>query len=292
MKIRQTTILGFSLLLAGLALCGVGLWLLLSPAQYQATARIEINPDVFDLNRNGQGVAPYDPYLIQTEFEIIQSQAVLDKVINSLNLDVVWGREYAGGRILTTNEFITILKKYLKLAIVRNTWLIEISFTSDDPDEVAKIANAIAKAYQDYRVDLRRLNWQKGIQVIEEEYKKDMQAIKAKQESLGQLRQQLNVPNPEPADELLKSNYPTYFQVKQELQKMIESPKLLHEEDLLHKSETMSPEIPPPVQIVDLAQPPKSSASPNRFLGAVLLAIGLFPTVGGFLMLKSSRYPV
>jgi hypothetical protein len=53
----------------------------------------------------------------------------------------------------------------------------------------------------------------------------------------------------------------------------------------------MSPEIPPPVQIVDLAQPPKSSASPNRFLGAVSLAIGFAASFGGWRLLKTSRRP-
>jgi hypothetical protein len=44
--------------------------------------------------------------------------------------------------------------------------------------------------------------------------------------------------------------------------------------------------------IIEIAQPPKSPVGPNRSLGAALLAIGLLSTVGGFLMLKSSRHPV
>ncbi len=46
MEIGPKKFIGFSLLLAGVALCGGGLWLLLSPAQYQATARIETQPDL------------------------------------------------------------------------------------------------------------------------------------------------------------------------------------------------------------------------------------------------------
>jgi len=38
--------------------------------------------------------AVYDPYFIQTEFEIIQSQLVLNSVIDKLKLNVAWGKKY------------------------------------------------------------------------------------------------------------------------------------------------------------------------------------------------------
>jgi len=49
MQVHRTKILGFSLLLGGLVLCGIGLWLLLSPAQYRAEVKIIIMSDVSDI---------------------------------------------------------------------------------------------------------------------------------------------------------------------------------------------------------------------------------------------------
>jgi uncharacterized protein involved in exopolysaccharide biosynthesis len=46
--------------------------------------------------------AAYDPYFIQTEFEIIQDRVVLGKVIEALNLNVEWGKKYFGGETLKT----------------------------------------------------------------------------------------------------------------------------------------------------------------------------------------------
>jgi uncharacterized protein involved in exopolysaccharide biosynthesis len=43
------------------------------------------------------------------------------------------------------------------------------------------------------------------------------------------------------------------------------------------------------VRIVDIAEPPPSPVGPNRVLGAVLLGLGLFPLVGGILLLKPTR---
>jgi uncharacterized protein involved in exopolysaccharide biosynthesis len=176
MEIRRATILGFTLLLAGLTLCGVGLWLLLSPAQYQATAVIKVESDVNDIigiSGPARDSSGYDPYFIQTTFEIIQSEVVLGKVVKAMNLNVEWGEKYSGGATFTTNESFAILKRHLQIASVRNTRLIGISFTSDDPDEAFKVANAIAKAYQDYRLERRREITLKGIEVLQQEYQEE-----------------------------------------------------------------------------------------------------------------------
>ncbi len=308
MEIRRATILGFTLFMAGLVLCGVGLWLLLSPAQYRATARIELIPQATDIppidNFN-----PSDPYFIQTEFEIIQSQAVLGKVINSLNLNVEWGKKYAGGGTLTTNESIAVLKKHLNLGIVRNTSLIGISFTSEDPNEAARVANAIAEAYQDYRLEFRRQLTLKGIEVLQQKYQEEEKKIQIQQTNVDLLRVKLKIQDDtspssfQPSSTLgniLIADYGVgtnalaeqpYWESKRKLENMLDFHKVLAAKITAEKLDLQIPRTSM-VQIVDAAQPPKMPAGPNRPLGAALLAIGLFPTVGGFLMLKSARHPV
>jgi uncharacterized protein involved in exopolysaccharide biosynthesis len=283
---RPKKIAGFTLLVAGLVLCGTGLWLLLSPAQYRATVRIELNPESRDVSDIGQPVS-YDPYFIQTEFEVIQSQLVLGKVIAALNLNVVWGKKYGGSRTLTTNECIAALKKHLRITPVRNTKLIEISFASNDPDEAARIANSIAEAYQNYRLEKQKQETLKGIQTLTEEFQTEKQTIKTRQRDLDQLRKQLNVPSPEPADELLKSSYPAYFQAKHELQNAIDFHKLVGAKIESKKLDLSVPKTSL-TAILDAAQPPKSPVWPNRWLGAALFALGSLSIVSGLSLLKSS----
>ena len=52
----------------------------------------------------------YDPYFIQTEFEVIQSEVILGKVIEDLDLNNEWGKKYANGEPLKTSETIALLK--------------------------------------------------------------------------------------------------------------------------------------------------------------------------------------
>ena len=89
-------------------------------------------------------------YFIQTTFEIIQSPVVLDKVVDTLKLDQAWANKNDGQK-LTKVEAAAMLKDRLQLSPVKNTKLINITVKSDQPNESAKLANAVAEAYSSYR---------------------------------------------------------------------------------------------------------------------------------------------
>ena len=105
------------------------------PESYASTARVQV------------------PGNIQAEFEILQSQLVLEPVIARLNLNVEWGRKYSSGEALKTSEALKLLKSRLSLEDRRGTLQIAITVYSDNPQEAAQIANAIAEAYQQYSVE-------------------------------------------------------------------------------------------------------------------------------------------
>jgi capsular polysaccharide biosynthesis protein len=93
----------------------------------------------------------FDPYFLQTEFEIIQSPAVLDTAIENLNLREVWGSKYNRGVPLNNSDAERILKRSLELQPVRNTKVVEIAAFSDTPEGAAGLANGVAEAYREYR---------------------------------------------------------------------------------------------------------------------------------------------
>jgi uncharacterized protein involved in exopolysaccharide biosynthesis len=121
------------------------------PERFASTARIKVEPDASP-TQPATGEFHFDPYFIQTTFEIIQSPAVLDPAIDKLNLNVAWGRKYFAGQTLKSSQTLEILKQRLQLAPVGNTDLVAITVYSDDRNEAAQIANAVAEAYRDFRV--------------------------------------------------------------------------------------------------------------------------------------------
>src|ERR1017187_10328581 len=165
------------------------------PESYSSTARIEVENDVTDIPgmTGTPSVGYYDPYFIQTTFEIMQSQLVLSNVISALNLNTEWGKKYFNGETLKTTETMEILKQRMQLSPVKNTKLIAITVFSDDRNEAAQLANAIADAYKTYRFKSRRELTENGLKTLEEQFQEQDQEIKTNQDVVEQLRQQLHI---------------------------------------------------------------------------------------------------
>src|SRR5947199_3447838 len=91
-RIRKTVILAVFLLVVITAT----LVTFILPESFSSTARIKIERDAPDIEgfAGRMGMGGYDPYYIQTELEVIQSELVLGKVIRDLNLSEVWGKKY------------------------------------------------------------------------------------------------------------------------------------------------------------------------------------------------------
>src|SRR5580765_4565319 len=132
-RIRKTVILAVFLLVVITATVVT----LMYPESFASSARITVeqeHPDITGISGSMVG-SSYDPYFLQTEFEVIQSHAVLSKVIEALNLNEVWGKKYFGGQPLKDSDTEGIIKRNLDLRPVRNTKLIEIRAFSDSPEE-------------------------------------------------------------------------------------------------------------------------------------------------------------
>src|SRR5436190_22832933 len=118
-RIRKTVILAVFLLVVITAT----LVTFILPESFSSTARIKIERDQSDIpgltERSFGG--SYDPYFIQTEFEVIQSELILGKVVQQLDLGKEWGKKYANGETLKPTETITLLKSRMDLRPVRNT---------------------------------------------------------------------------------------------------------------------------------------------------------------------------
>jgi uncharacterized protein involved in exopolysaccharide biosynthesis/beta-lactamase regulating signal transducer with metallopeptidase domain len=192
-SIRQLS--GVALLGIGLLLIVLGVRLAVSPATYPSTTRIKVERDQSDISGLGdqRGNPSYDPYFIQTEFELLMSEVILGRVIDDLDLNSEWGKKYANGERLKTSETIALLKARIDLRPVRNTSLIEIRVFSEKADEAARIANAIADAYKAYREEQRRQLSKGGLKALEERFAEQEAKVKKAQQQVDALRVQLNI---------------------------------------------------------------------------------------------------
>jgi uncharacterized protein involved in exopolysaccharide biosynthesis len=242
----------------------------LLPETYASTCRIKVENDAvggFNGNTITDAMKFSDPYFIQTTFEIMQSQLVLSNVIASLDLNTKWGKIYNNGSPLQTAETMKLLRQRLQLAPVRNTKLVSITFYSDDKNEAAQIANAIAESYRDYRVHLRAELASKSLGAMQEQYQSEGKQIGQIQGALDSLRQQFKITddgsnNQSPQDK-------PYWDEKNRLTSMQEAHQLLAAKI---EAEKMNVQIPQPVlvQVADRAEPGHTPVKPNKPLNIVL----------------------
>jgi polysaccharide biosynthesis transport protein len=213
-RIRKTIILAVFLLVVITAT----LVTFILPESYSSTTRIKIERDQSDISgfaERGGGVPIYDPYFIQTEFELIQSEVILGKVIEDLDLNTAWGKKYANGERLKTSETITLLKARIDLRPVRNTSLIEIRVYSEKADEAAKIANAVAEAYKTHRLAQRTLLSRGGIKALEERFVEQQEKVKKAQQRVDKLREDLNI-----SDQMASGDAPSPLMTADTLRKL------------------------------------------------------------------------
>jgi len=200
------------------------------PESYASTARILIEPNVSDISigeERSVSQAAYDPFFLQTTYELIQSQAVLSNVVNTLNLNVEWGKKYFNGETLKTTEAIEFLKRRMHLDTVRNTKYITVTVFSEDKNDAARLANAVALAYQDYRLQQRSELASAGIDVLEKQFRAEEEEIQSLQTNVDNLRKALNISDFDP-----NSYSPTPTLTQADLQRLAEEKV---EEEKLYK---------------------------------------------------------
>ncbi len=206
-RIRKTIILAVFFLVV---LTATVVTFLLEPS-YQSSAKIEVHRDMSDISADLQigsraqllgGGPSYDPYFIQNEFEVIQSEAILTNVIKDLGLQEKWGKKY-GRNFESIQMSLKWLRGHLDVAPKRNTQIIEIRVASSiggneaeqSKAEARDIANKIAERYKTYRVDLRKKLSEEGIKSLKVSLSELQAKLDNAQSNVDFLRVKLEVPD-------------------------------------------------------------------------------------------------
>lgn len=123
------------------------------PESFASVARLTIAPMVANSPMTIRGATPNQDAemgFIQTQSVIIQSEVVLTRVIEHLELRTVWGKRYSNGEKLTTAEALRILRSRMVLRSLGNSTILELKAFSEDRAEAAALAGMIVKDYVDY----------------------------------------------------------------------------------------------------------------------------------------------
>ncbi len=115
------------------------------PPIYMSSTRV--------LVRHAVNSTTADPFLVQSEAEIMTSKANLMRVVEKLSLTERYSPEYLGQGTLHPIEVIAILQDRIEVRQFRNTSLLEIRVHDRDRQLASDIANAMAEAYLQTRME-------------------------------------------------------------------------------------------------------------------------------------------
>jgi len=191
LRLRQSLIL----LVVGLVFLTTAGVTVMLPKGYLATAKIRVEkPDSEVKLFQNQNSAYYDPYFIQDQNEIIQSEKIIYRVIDDLGLNASLGKLINDGQPLPSGlTYRYIIDKMLHVEPRRATSLIEINVTSRDPRQAADIANDIARVYAEDRINLATSDQREGLAKLRGELEKQEVVVVEQRDRLEKLRKELDI---------------------------------------------------------------------------------------------------
>jgi len=167
---------------------------LLLPKQYTATTAVVVDvksPDqVTGLMLQGMMAPGY----MATQVDIINSDRVAQAVVKVLGMDKSpaiqqqWQEETKGNGQLV-DWLATLLQKKLDVKPSRESNLININYTGNDPNFAAAVANAFAQTYIDVNLDLRVAPARQFAAFFEEQTKAARNKLEAAQQALSDYQQ-------------------------------------------------------------------------------------------------------
>lgn len=170
---------------------------LMMPKKFTATTQLEVREDEMDVDpffERQSSRLGYNPFFLMTQEKIMKSRPVLEEVSRNLNLQRVWGAEINEDKSPVAPELaLQILQRSVRVEQDRDTTLMNISATSEDPKLAAAIANEVANVYRDRRLYAKRREIQRAIDAMSNEVRKQQERVEEAEAELERIRQERGI---------------------------------------------------------------------------------------------------
>lgn len=191
LRLRKALI---ALILALVVVTTVGVTAFL-PKWYLATTKIRVEkPEGSVQLYAAQGGAGADPYFLQDQFKIMQSEKILYPVIRHLSLGAKFAAARGGNVALPDALTYGILvKDMLRIESQRSSSLIDINVYAQDAVLCADIANDIARIYSEDRIAFATSEQREGLAKLRQELEKQEAVVSRQRDAVEKLRKDLNI---------------------------------------------------------------------------------------------------
>lgn len=167
----------------------------LLPRWYLATTKIRVEKPEGEVKLfQAQTSNYYDPYFLQDQFKILQSEKILYPVIDRLSLNSRLAKALGlSGSLSNAITYRYLLDKMLRIESQRSSSLIDINVYAQDPGLAAEIANEIAHVYSEDRIALATSQQREGVAELQKELRAQEQVVTRQRDAVEKLRKDLNI---------------------------------------------------------------------------------------------------
>lgn len=165
------------------------------PKWYRATTKIRVEkPEGAVQLYSAQGGGAADPYFLQDQFKIMQSEKILYPVIDHLNLGARFAPLFGSAAALPKDiAFRYLVDQMLRVESQRSSSLIDINVDSQDAQLGADIANDIARTYSEDRIFLATSEQREGLAKLRQQLDAQELLVKQQRDAVEKLRKDLNI---------------------------------------------------------------------------------------------------
>lgn len=165
------------------------------PKWYLATTKIRVEKPESEVKLfQTQTSNYYDPYFLQDQFRIIQSEKIIYPVIENLQLNTRLAESLGvTGALTNAISFRYLVEKMLRVESPRGSSLIEVSVFAQDPALAALIANEIARVYSEDRIALATSGQREGMAQLKQELQSQERIVTEQRDAVEKLRKDLNI---------------------------------------------------------------------------------------------------
>src|SRR4030042_1734972 len=108
---------------------------------------------------------PYDPEFYETQYQLIKSTSVAKKVMNMLSLDKTYESYFKGNTKRSSdnkiddaqriNMLANVISGGISVSPIKNSKIVNISYTSTNPEFATLVVNSVAKAYIEEMLEMK-----------------------------------------------------------------------------------------------------------------------------------------
>ncbi|HVU34478.1 MAG TPA: polysaccharide biosynthesis tyrosine autokinase [Opitutaceae bacterium] len=165
-----------------------------SPKWYRSTTKVRVERPEGEVKLFQTPTTSVDPYFLQDQFKIMQSEKILYPVIARLDLNrkiaAMRGSSVAFPSSIT---YQVLLNKMLRIESQRASSVIEINVDAQDPQLAADIANQIARTYSTDRINFATSEQREGLAHLQQELVAQEKVVSNQRDAVEKLRKDLNI---------------------------------------------------------------------------------------------------